>query len=108
MSRDKRKEYIFSNTVLITEETSVMANSYEEAQDTIEDIYETLTETTLDEPFFPTIENPLLPIMEDTPITPTTLNLPSIDQSVMTKTQAANQFSNLTMDQKIRLLFPNG
>ena len=28
----KKKEYIFSNTVLITEETSVMANSYEEAE----------------------------------------------------------------------------
>ena len=33
MSRDKKKEYIFSNTVLITEETTVMANSYEEAED---------------------------------------------------------------------------
>ncbi len=42
--------------------------------------------------------------MEDTPVT-TTLNLPSIDQS-MTQSQAANQFSNLTMEQKIRLLFP--
>ena len=49
-----------------------------------------------------------MPIMQDTPITPTTLNLPSIDQSVMTQTQAANQFSNLTMAQKISLLFPNG
>ena len=49
-----------------------------------------------------------MPIMEDTPITPTALNLPSIDQSMMTQSQAANQFSNLTMDQKIRLLFPNG
>ena len=29
----KKKEYIFSNTVLITEETFVMANSYEEAED---------------------------------------------------------------------------
>ena len=29
----KKKEYIFSNTVTITEETSVMANSYEEAED---------------------------------------------------------------------------
>ena len=57
---------------------------------------------------FPNIENPLMPIMEDTPITPTSLNLPAIDQSVITQTQAANQFSNLTMDQKIRLLFPNG
>jgi hypothetical protein len=57
---------------------------------------------------FPSIENPLMPIMEDTPVTQTSLNLPSIDQSMMTQSQAANQFSNLTMDQKIRLLFPNG
>ena len=28
----KKKEYIFSNTVLITEETFVMAKSYEEAE----------------------------------------------------------------------------
>jgi hypothetical protein len=49
-----------------------------------------------------------MPIMQDTPVTQTSLNLPSIDQSVMTQSQAANQFSNLTMDQKIRLLFPNG
>ena len=49
---------------------------------------------------FPNIENPLMPIMEDTPITPTALNLPSIDQSMMTQSQAANQFSNLTIDQK--------
>ena len=33
MIMSKKKEYIFSNTVLITEETSVMANSYEEAED---------------------------------------------------------------------------
>tara|TARA_R100000781_G_scaffold112761_1_gene80329 strand:- start:2934 stop:3134 length:201 start_codon:yes stop_codon:yes gene_type:complete len=33
MSKDKKKEYIFSHTVLITEETTVMANSYEEAED---------------------------------------------------------------------------
>ena len=57
---------------------------------------------------FPSIENTLMPIMQDTPITPTSLNLPSIDQSVMTQSQAANQFSNLTMAQKISLLFPNG
>ncbi len=67
-----------------------------------------LSEVTLDEAVFPNIENPLMPIMQDTPVTPTSLNLPSIDQSVMTQSQAANQFSNLTMDQKIRLLFPNG
>jgi hypothetical protein len=85
-----------------------ISNPYEEAIDSIEDIYDQLESVTLDEPFFPNIENPLLPIMQDTPVTPTALNLPSVNQSVMTKTQAANQFSNLTMDQKIRLLFPNG
>jgi len=36
------------------------------------------------------------------------LNLPSVDQQIMTQSAAANQFSNLTMDQKIRLLFPQG
>jgi hypothetical protein len=85
-----------------------LSNPYEEAVDAIEDIYDQLTEVTLDEAVFPSIDNPLMPIMQDTPITPTSLNLPQIDQSVMTQTQVANQFSNLTMDQKIRLLFPNG
>jgi len=32
MSRDKKKEYIFSQSTLITEETTVMANSYDEAE----------------------------------------------------------------------------
>ena len=83
-------------------------NPYEEAGAAINEIYSDLLETDLDEGVFPEIENPLMPIMQDTPITPTTLNLPSIDQSVMTQSQAANQFSNLTMAQKISLLFPNG
>jgi|TARA_R100000426_G_scaffold27186_2_gene22814 hypothetical protein len=34
MSRDKKKEYIFSHTLLITQETTVMANTYEEAENT--------------------------------------------------------------------------
>jgi len=85
-----------------------LSNPYEEAVDAIENIYDQLESITLDEAVFPSIENPLMPIMEDTPVTQTSLNLPSIDQSMMTQSQAANQFSNLTMDQKIRLLFPNG
>ena len=85
-----------------------LSNPYEEAVDAIENIYDQLESITLDEAVFPNIENPLMPIMQDTPVTQTSLNLPSIDQSVMTQSQAANQFSNLTMDQKIRLLFPNG
>ena len=83
-------------------------NPYEEAGEVIDDLYGELLEIDLDNPVFPNIENPLLPIMQDTPITPTSLNLPQVDQSIMTQTQAANNFSNLTMDQKIRLLFPRG
>jgi hypothetical protein len=83
-------------------------NPFNEAESAIDSIADELSYVTLDEPVFPNIENPLMPIMEDTPVTQTSLNLPSIDQSMMTQSQAANQFSNLTMDQKIRLLFPNG
>ena len=83
-------------------------NPFNEAESAIDSIADELSYVSLDEPVFPSIDNPLMPIMQDTPITPTSLNLPSIDQSVMTQTQVANQFSNLTMDQKIRLLFPNG
>jgi len=85
-----------------------LSDPYEKAVDPINDIYGRLIDLNLDEPVFPNIENPLMPIMQDTPITPTSLNLPQVDQSIMTQTQAANNFSNLTMDQKIRLLFPRG
>tara|TARA_R100000329_G_scaffold148370_1_gene137123 strand:- start:1244 stop:1447 length:204 start_codon:yes stop_codon:yes gene_type:complete len=33
MSKRKFKEYLFSNTITITEETAVTAESYEEAED---------------------------------------------------------------------------
>tara|TARA_B110000858_G_scaffold196159_1_gene254269 strand:- start:26 stop:1573 length:1548 start_codon:yes stop_codon:yes gene_type:complete len=83
-------------------------NPMNEAENAIDSIYDQLSFLSLSDTEFPSIENPLMPIMQDTPITPTTLNLPSIDQSVMTQSQAANQFSGLTMAQKISLLFPNG
>jgi len=83
-------------------------NPYDEAGGAIEDIYDELLQLNLDEGIFPSIDNPLLPIMQDTPTTPMTLNLPNVEGSVLTQQNAANQYSNLTMDQKIRLLFPNG
>ena len=60
------------------------------------------------EPEFPLFENPLLPITQDTPITPTTLNLPSIDANIVNNPGAAGSFSNLTTEQKLRILFPQG
>jgi hypothetical protein len=54
------------------------------------------------------IENPLLPIFQDTPATPTSLNLPSIDANIVNSNNAAGSFSNLTTEQKLRILFPTG
>ncbi len=71
-------------------------------------IQQQLSRTSLLEPEFPFIENPLIPIMQDTPATPTTLNLPSIDANIVNNPGAAGSFSNLTTEQKLRILFPTG
>jgi len=71
-------------------------------------IQQQLSRTSLLEPEFPFIENPLVPIMQDTPATPTTLNLPSIDANIVNNPGAAGSFSNLTTEQKLRILFPTG
>jgi hypothetical protein len=46
--------------------------------------------------------------MQDTPATPTTLNLPSIDANIVNNPNAAGSYSSLTTEQKLRLLFPTG
>ena len=71
-------------------------------------IQQQLARTSLLEPEFPFIENPLLPITQDTPATPQTLNLPGIDANIVNNPNAAGSFSNLTTEQKLRLLFPTG
>ena len=86
-----------------------MKNPYETAEEVITEIQADLGELSLEEPNFPFIENPLTTITQSNVTTgPNTLNLPPPDQQIMTQVQAANQFSNLTMDEKIRLLFPRG
>ena len=67
-----------------------------------------LSRISLLEPEFPFIENPLIPITQDTPATPQTLNLPGIDANIVNNPGAAGSFSNLTTEQKLRLLFPQG
>ena len=71
-------------------------------------IQQQLARTSLLEPEFPFIENPLLPIMQDTPATPTSLNLPGIDSNIINNPGAAGSFSGLTTEQKLRILFPQG
>ena len=60
------------------------------------------------EPSFPFFENPLLPITQDTPATPTSLNLPSIDANIVNNPRCSRVFFNLTTAQKLQILFPQG
>ena len=71
-------------------------------------IQQQLANISLLEPEFPFIENPLLPIVQDTPATPTSLNLPGIDANIVNNPGAAGSFSNLTTAQKLQILFPQG
>jgi hypothetical protein len=67
-----------------------------------------LSQFSLNLPELPTLENPLMPIMQDTPLTPTSLNLPQVNaESVAAQVQGGN-FTGLTNRQKFDLLFPNG
>jgi len=83
-------------------------NPLDAAVNALSIIRDQMRNISLQEPEFPFIENPLLPIMQDTPATPTSLNLPSIDANIVNNPNAAGSFSNLTTEQKLRLLFPTG
>jgi len=78
------------------------------AFDALASIQQQLANISLLEPEFPFIENPLLPIVQDTPATPTSLNLPGIDANIVNNPGAAGSFSNLTTAQKLQILFPQG
>ena len=83
-------------------------NPLDAAVNALSIIRDQMRNISLQEPEFPFIENPLLPITQDTPATPQTLNLPSIDANIVNSPNAAGSFSNLTTEQKLRLLFPTG
>jgi hypothetical protein len=74
----------------------------------IDSIQNKMSSINLSLPEFPVFENPLMPIMQDTPITPTSLNLPPINaESISSQVQGGN-FSGLSNQQKFDILFPNG
>jgi hypothetical protein len=82
-----------------------IANPFDKAADVIGDLEARFADLSLNLPEFPVFENPLQPIMQDTPLGPTTLNLPSIDaESVSAQVQGSN-YNNLTTQQKLDLLF---
>ena len=82
-----------------------MPNPLEKAWDAIADLQEKMAETSLALPSLPIFENPLVPIMQDTPITPTSLNLPQIDANLVSQQVSGSNYNNLTTREKIDLLF---
>jgi hypothetical protein len=57
---------------------------------------------------FPVFANPLQPIMQDTPLGPTTLNLPNINAEAVSAQVQGSNYNSLTTQQKLDLLFGRG
>ena len=82
-----------------------IANPFDKAADVIGDLEARFADLSLNLPEFPVFENPLQPILQDTPLGPTTLNLPSIDAEAVSAQVQGSNFNNLTTQQKLDLLF---
>jgi hypothetical protein len=80
-------------------------NPFLEAAGAIAEVQGQLSALKLSDGEFPFIENPLLP--KATITGPNTLNLPGIDQTILSGTGKNNPFSNLTTQQKLDILFRN-
>jgi hypothetical protein len=80
-------------------------NPFLSAQVVLANIQQQLSNTSLLDPAFPFIENPLLPSAQETPVTPNSLNLPSIDNNLISNTVNNNSLSNLSTAQKLAILF---
>ena len=85
-----------------------LPNPYDIAAGAIADLQGQFSELNLTLPEFPVFANPLQPIMQDTPLGPTTLNLPSINNEVVSAQVQGGNFNNLTTQQKLDLLFGRG
>ena len=85
-----------------------VSNPYDRAADVIADLESKFSDVSLTLPEFPVFENPLRPILEDTPLGPTTLNLPSINAEAVSAQVQGGNFNNLTTQQKLEILFGRG
>jgi hypothetical protein len=81
------------------------ADPLETAIDVIIDIQNQMRDVSLQEPSFPFIENPLLPSAQETPVTPSALNLPAPDTAILANSGAGSSFNNLSTAQKLAILF---
>jgi len=85
-----------------------IANPYDRAADVIADLESRFADVSLTLPEFPVFTNPLQPIMQDTPLGPTTLNLPNINAEAVSAQVQGGNFNNLTTQQKLEILFGRG
>ena len=85
-----------------------VANPYDSAVDVIAELESQFADLSLELPEFPVFANPLQPIMQDTPLGPTTLNLPSINNEVVSAQVQGSNFNNMTTQQKLDILFNRG
>ena len=78
-----------------------------EALPIIENLRNQLSTFNLDLPELPTLANPLMPIMQDTPITPNTVaaGSASIDTDALQNQVSGNNLNGMTTQQKIDILF---
>ncbi len=82
-----------------------VSDPFEQAVSALDSLQQQMDSLSLSLPEFPVFENPLLPIMQDTPITPTSLNLPNIDTNLVSQQVSGSNYNNLTTQQKLDLLF---
>ena len=85
-----------------------VANPFDVAADAIYNLEGQFADLSLDLAEFPVFANPLEVIMQDTPLGPTTLNLPSIDANAVSAQVQGSNYNNLTTQQKLDLLFGRG
>ena len=85
-----------------------MANPLERALFTIDSLEDQMSNVRLTLPEFPVFQNPLQPIMQDTPMGPTTLNLPSINAELVSSQVQGGSYNNMTTQQKLDILFGRG
>ena len=106
------RPYVPSRNVLqaFQENASALgeSNPYLDAASAINDIRAQLSGLSLDEPAFPNIENPLVPMDMGTTlpsIGPNTLNLPSVSANTVRNTGSIPPLNQLTTQQKLDILF---
>jgi hypothetical protein len=85
-----------------------VANPYDSAIDAIAELEGQFADLSLTLPEFPVFQNPLQPIMQDTPMGPTTLNMPNINAELVSSQVQGGNYNNMTTQQKLDILFGRG